>query len=396
MISLILTGHMRSLFKQNTYYSYYFYNLNLVFFNKIIKDSSNEYTSNKTDSALLNFVEYLGGNPQSIRMEYPSNESFNDNVFSSERKMMSTIVKNKNEPGFRLHAKGAPEIILSRCGYYLDSNGSAIKMTKAKYEMIVSDVFEKMASNGLRTICVAYRDFLSDKELNWHDEANVLNDMICLCLVGIEDDIRRSIHIGIEKFHKNEVAVRLVTGDDIKMATNIAKKCGIISSEDEFLILDSKEFNQKIRDKNGDIQQELFDQVWPKLKVLARSSPEDKYNLVNGIMESKIGINPEVVAMTGRRDHDGRAMRKADVSIAMGVQGTDGAKESSDIIIFDDHIFSFYFAIIWGRTVYDSIAKFLQFQFTSNIVAGVFTLTCAIFYNVKIFEFLIIFFKLFI
>ena len=92
----------------------------------------------------------------------------------------------------------------------------------------------------------------------------------------------------------------MVTGDNVNTATSIALKCGIIKPGDNFLVLESNEFNQKIRDSNGQYSQKLFDKIWPRLRVLARSSPQDKYILVNGIVESKLSANREVVAVTGK------------------------------------------------------------------------------------------------
>ncbi len=169
----------------------------------------------------------------------------------------------------------------------------------------------------------------------------------------------------------------MVTGDNLNTATSIAIKCGIIKPNDNFLVLESKEFNKKIRDSSGEINQNLLDKVWPNLRVLARSSPQDKYNLINGIVESKLYSNREVVAVTGDGTNDGPALKRADIGFAMGIQGTDVAKEASDIILTDDNFSSIVKAVMWGRNVYDAIAKFLQFQLTANTVAGVFSVACA-------------------
>ncbi|VDM30978.1 unnamed protein product [Hydatigera taeniaeformis] len=115
----------------------------------------------------------------------------------------------------------------------------------------------------------------------------------------------------------------------------------------------------------------LLSQVWPRLRVLARSTPQDKYILVNGIIGSHLRPNREVVAVTGDGTNDGPALKRADVGFAMGLAGTDVAKEASDIILTDDNFSSIVKAVMWGRNVYDSIAKFLQFQLTVNVVAVV-------------------------
>lgn len=117
------------------------------------------------------------------------------------------------------------------------------------------------------------------------------------------------------------------------------------------------------------MSQKKFDEVWPKLRVLARSSPQDKYTLVKGIIDSKLNPTREIVAVTGDGTNDGPALKKADVGFAMGIAGTDVAKEASDIILTDDNFRSIVKAVMWGRNVYDSISKFLQFQLTVNLVA---------------------------
>jgi len=167
------------------------------------------------------------------------------------------------------------------------------------------------------------------------------------------------------------VTVRMITGDNIDTARAIAIKCGIVDPSRKFLVADSQEFNRIIRDENDQVVQEQLDTVWPTLRVMARASPMDKYILVNGIIESKLNKNREVVAVTGDGTNDGPALKKADVGFAMGIAGTDVAKEASDIIITDDNFSSIVKAIMWGRNVYDSVSKFLQFQLTVNVVAVV-------------------------
>ena len=349
---------------------------------------------NKTECGLLGLVGDLGGSYEQIRTENPTESFTKVYTFNSARKMMSTIVKNKKaQNGFRLYSKGASEIVLGKCSYYLDSNGNAVRLSEEKQNELIKNVVEVMAMDGLRTICVAYRDFVSSSERfqfqnadnitffdqvpNWDDEANILSSFTCVCIVGIEDPVRAEVPEAIRKCQKSGVVVRMVTGDNINTATSIATKCGIVKPNDDFLILESKEFNKRIRDQSGEVQQDLLDKVWPRLRVLARSSPQDKYILVNGIVESKLNTNREVVAVTGDGTNDGPALKRADVGFAMGIQGTDVAKEASDIILTDDNFSSIVKAMMWGRNVYDAIAKFLQFQLTANLVAGVFSIICA-------------------
>jgi calcium-translocating P-type ATPase len=173
----------------------------------------------------------------------------------------------------------------------------------------------------------------------------------------------------------------MVTGDNISTARSIATKCGILKPGDGGVILEGKDFNARVRDEKGEVQQELLDQVWPTLRVLARSSPTDKYILVKGIIDSDISDHREVVAVTGDGTNDGPALKKADVGFAMGIAGTDVAKEASDIILTDDNFTSIVKAVMWGRNVYDSIAKFLQFQLTVTMVAVAVAMVGACAYN---------------
>uniref|UniRef100_A0A672KHK5 Calcium-transporting ATPase n=1 Tax=Sinocyclocheilus grahami TaxID=75366 RepID=A0A672KHK5_SINGR len=181
----------------------------------------------------------------------------------------------------------------------------------------------------------------------------------------------------IRKCQRAGITVRMVTGDNLNTARAISTKCGILQPGDDFLCLEGKEFNRRIRNEKGEIEQERIDKIWPKLRVLARSSPTDKHTLVKGIIDSTVLERRQVVAVTGDGTNDGPALKKADVGFAMGIAGTDVAKEASDIILTDDNFSSIVKAVMWGRNVYDSISKFLQFQLTVNVVAVIVAFTGA-------------------
>ncbi|KAK9890130.1 hypothetical protein WA026_008939 [Henosepilachna vigintioctopunctata] len=346
-------------------------------------DEANELpkqVGNKTECALLGFVIGLGKSYQTVRDDYPEESFTRVYTFNSVRKSMSTVIPRKGG-GYRLFTKGASEMILNKCAFIFGHDGRLEKFTRDMQERLLKQVIEPMACDGLRTICVAFRDFVPGKaeinqvhiesEPNWDDEENIVNNLTCICVVGIEDPVRPEVPEAIRKCQKAGITVRMVTGDNINTARSIATKCGIVKPNEDFLILEGKDFNKRIRDSSGEVQQHLLDKVWPKLRVLARSSPTDKYTLVKGIIESKISENREVVAVTGDGTNDGPALKKADVGFAMGIAGTDVAKEASDIILTDDNFSSIVKAVMWGRNVYDSIAKFLQFQLTVNVVAVV-------------------------
>uniref|UniRef100_A0A8C2B4F4 Calcium-transporting ATPase n=1 Tax=Cyprinus carpio TaxID=7962 RepID=A0A8C2B4F4_CYPCA len=333
------------------------------------------HVGNKTECALLGLVLDLKRDYQPIRDEVPEEKLYKVYTFNSSRKSMSTVLKNTSGPGFRMYSKGASEIVLRKCSHILDASGQP-RVFKAKdRDEMVRKVIEPMACDGLRTICIAMRDFTTEPD--WDNEADILNDLTCICVVGIEDPVRHEVPEAISKCQRAGITVRMVTGDNINTARAIATKCGILQPGEDFLCLEGKDFNQQIRNDKGEVEQERLDKVWPKLRVLARSSPTDKHTLVKGIIDSTVGETRQVVAVTGDGTNDGPALKKADVGFAMGIAGTDVAKEASDIILTDDNFTSIVKAVMWGRNVYDSISKFLQFQLTVNVVAVIVAFTGA-------------------
>ncbi|KAJ8249622.1 hypothetical protein COCON_G00228380 [Conger conger] len=315
---------------------------------------------NKTECALLGFALDLKRDYQAIRRDIPEEKLYKVYTFNSVRN------------------KGASEILLKKCCRILTANGEPRLFRPRDREDMVKQVIEPMASEGLRTICLAYRDFpVADGPPDWEDENGILAGLTCLCVVGIEDPVRLEVPDAIRKCQRAGITVRMVTGDNINTARAIATKCGILQPGSDFLCMEGKEFNRRIRNEKGEIEQERIDKIWPKLRVLARSSPTDKHTLVKGIIDSTVVEQRQVVAVTGDGTNDGPALKKADVGFAMGIAGTDVAKEASDIILTDDNFSSIVKAVMWGRNVYDSISKFLQFQLTVNVVAVIVAFTGA-------------------
>ncbi|KAM4583214.1 plasma membrane calcium-transporting ATPase 2-like isoform 4-T4 [Fundulus diaphanus] len=335
------------------------------------------HVGNKTECALLGLVLELKRDYQPIRDEIPEEKMYKVYTFNSSRKSMSTVLQNP-DGSFRMYSKGASEIVLRKCTRILDAQGQPRVFKSKDREEMVRKVIEPMACDGLRTICVAYRDFPAEAgEPNWDNENDILSELTCIAVVGIEDPVRPEVPAAISKCQRAGITVRMVTGDNINTARAIATKCGILLPGEDFLCLEGKEFNMEIRNDKGEVEQERLDKVWPKLRVLARSSPTDKHTLVKGIIDSTVGETRQVVAVTGDGTNDGPALKKADVGFAMGIAGTDVAKEASDIILTDDNFTSIVKAVMWGRNVYDSISKFLQFQLTVNVVAVIVAFTGA-------------------
>ncbi|XP_010617513.1 plasma membrane calcium-transporting ATPase 2 isoform X1 [Fukomys damarensis] len=331
---------------------------------------------NKTECGLLGFVLDLKQDYEPVRSQMPEEKLYKVYTFNSVRKSMSTVIKMPDE-SFRMYSKGASEIVLKKCCRILSGAGEPRVFRPRDRDEMVKKVIEPMACDGLRTICVAYRDFPGNPEPDWDNENDILSDLTCICVVGIEDPVRPEVPEAIRKCQRAGITVRMVTGDNINTARAIAIKCGIIHPGEDFLCLEGKEFNRRIRNEKGEIEQERIDKIWPKLRVLARSSPTDKHTLVKGIIDSTHTEQRQVVAVTGDGTNDGPALKKADVGFAMGIAGTDVAKEASDIILTDDNFSSIVKAVMWGRNVYDSISKFLQFQLTVNVVAVIVAFTGA-------------------
>uniref|UniRef100_A0A672P746 Calcium-transporting ATPase n=1 Tax=Sinocyclocheilus grahami TaxID=75366 RepID=A0A672P746_SINGR len=323
---------------------------------------------NKTECALLGLVRDLKQDYPAVREQIPEEKLYKVYTFNSVRKSMSTVIQMP-DGSFRLYSKGASEILLKKCSFILGRDGEARAFRPRDKDEMVKKVIEPMACDGLRTICIAYRELPADPMPDWENETDIVSNLICITVVGIEDPVRPEVPEAIRKCQRAGITVRMVTGDNINTARAIAAKCGIIHPGDDFLCMEGKDFNRRIRNEKGEIEQERIDKIWPKLRVLARSSPTDKHTLVKGIIDSTIVEKRQVVAVTGDGTNDGPALKKADVGFAMGIAGTDVAKEASDIILTDDNFSSIVKAVMWGRNVYDSISKFLQFQLTVNVVA---------------------------
>jgi len=214
------------------------------------------------------------------------------------------------------------------------------------------------------------------------DRASVECDLVMVGIFGLMDPLRPGIRDAVEQCHRSGINVRMVTGDHLDVAVAISKEAGIISdidlaqNEDGYLCMEGKTFREmvggivsKVDSTNGTRvdnvgNRRAFREVTKKLRVLARSSPEDKYLLVTGLRDEGA-----VVAVTGDGTNDAPALNKADVGFAMGISGTDVARNASDIILTNDNFCSIITAIKYGRNIYDGVRKFLQFQITVNLVA---------------------------
>lgn len=311
--------------------------------------------------------------------------------FNSKRKRMSTVIENletSNPYGKRIHVKGASEIVKSCCSHYLDEDGNVKDLTddmNSKLDGHIND----FAENALRTIALAYKDILPNEHGVEHDEPKdeeVKNieksGLTLICIFGIQDVIRDEVPGAVDEITEAGVTVRMVTGDNLVTAKAIAIDCKLITREEkdkEFVCMEGPEFYKmmggltKTDGKEAVKNFEVFSRIAKKLKVMARSRPEDKYLMVTGLRQMG-----HTVAVTGDGTNDAPALKKADVGFAMGMTGTDTCKEAADILITDDNFKSIVKACMWGRNVYDNIKRFLQFQLTVNVGACIITFIGAV------------------
>eukprot|EP00731_Ephydatia_muelleri_P021912 Em0014g503a len=334
-----------------------------------------DQVGNITECALLGFVRELGVlvlfalgiDYEALRAQHPTETFVKVFTFNSARKSMSTVIPLEGG-GYRLLTKGASEIILYKCTQIMGNEGEIL--------------FIRLRL-GLRLgLGLGLRDFPSDTSCSVSatdvdNESEVVSSLTFLAIVGIQDPVRPEVPACIKQCQDAGIVVRMVTGDNLDTAKAIAEKCGIIQ-RDRAYMMEGKDFNKKIRDYGGKVVQMKMDAIWPRLLVLARSSPKDKYTLVDGIIKSNYKSRTQVVAVTGDGTNDAPALKRADIGFAMGIAGTDVAKEACDIILIDDNFASIVKAVMWGRNIYDAISKFLQFQLTVNVVAVTLALTSAI------------------
>lgn len=281
---------------------------------------------NTTDKAIMSYI----GCDEKTKYKIIKKEEFNS-------KMKYSQVETDYNNG-TIFIKGAYEKVIEKCTKYRKENGEErILINKNEIEKFIS----KKTEEGKRAIALAYKSKTSPS-------------YTLLGFILMKDNIRKEAYEGIKKIQNAQIQVVMVTGDAKNTALNIAKELKIVSSKND-IILTSNEFNK--------MTDEEVKKILPNLKVLSRSLPQDKNRLVRLSQELQL-----IVGMTGDGVNDAPALKKADVGFSMG-SGTEIAKETSDIVIIDDNINSISTAILYGRTIFKSIRKFIIFQLSVNICA---------------------------
>ncbi|KAG2671737.1 hypothetical protein I3760_13G009000 [Carya illinoinensis] len=319
------------------------------------KDSKKNIIGSPTETALIEFGLLLGGDINTFREDY---KIVRVEPFNSVKKKMSVLVALPDGGGFRAFCKGASEIILETCDKIVKADGETTQLSKEQKKGI-TDVINGFACEALRTLCLAFKDIEGASNVDSIPD----NGYTLIAVVGIKDPVRPGVKEAVETCLAAGITVRMVTGDNINTAKAIAKECGILTEDG--LAIEGSDF----RNKSPQEMKELI----PKLQVMARSLPSDKHTLVIQLRN----VFKEVVSVTGDGTNDAPALHEADIGLAMGIAGTEVAKESADVIIMDDNFTTIINVARWGRSVYINIQKFVQFQLTVNVVALMLNFICA-------------------
>jgi Ca2+-transporting ATPase len=324
-----------------------------------LKNGKITIIGNTTEGALLNWLA-AGAWVSSATIDYrevrTQNAALHHFPFSSERKRMTTVASIRDNAVSLV--KGAPEAILALCTHYTESNGETRELTPAIRDTITAQI-ATAATDAMRTLAFAHREVpntLPHTDEGFHTHRDVCETQLTFDgWVGIRDPLRDDVKQAIAECRAAGIEVKMITGDNIETASAIAREVGLLDSPDaiamthaEFDAMSDEELTAKL----------------PRLRVLARALPGDKYRLVRLLQSQN-----HVVAMTGDGTNDAPALKRADVGLAMGISGTEVAKEASKIVLLDDAFSTIVRGVQWGRALYENIQRFIQFQLTINVSA---------------------------
>ena len=299
-----------------------------------------------TEASLIVMAQKAGFDKQKVLVKYPS---LRELPFDSERKRMSTIHR-WNDTQDIIFTKGAYSDTIKQCDR-IQVNGQVRKMTQADL-IRTKKANADYASRGLRSMALAYRIIDQDTDINKIDIAHAEQHLIFVGLATMSDPPRPEIYDAVKRCHQAKIRIIMVTGDSKLTAKSVAVKIGITS--DKARVISGTELNQM---SDEELRQVLQGEV-----IFARVAPEQKYRIVKNCQ-----ANGEIVASTGDGVNDAPALKQADIGIAMGMTGTDVAKDAANMILTDDNFASIVAAIEEGRAVYSNIRKFLTYILTSNV-----------------------------
>ena len=318
----------------------------LVYSNMLCNDTKigneGELTGDPTETALVDMAFKLDFDP-SIYDRMPRVEEI---PFDSDRKLMTTV--NEINGKYIVYTKGGVDELLKRCNSYLE-NGE-VKEDIEEYAKTIRQHNENMAKEALRVLSCAYKEI--DHKPSKEEMKEIENNLTFIGMVGMIDPPREEAKKAVKKCKTAGIKTVMITGDHKITATAIAKKLGILEKEEEAITgLDLEKMTDEELAKNV-----------RKYSVYARVSPEHKVRIVKAWQK-----NGEIVAMTGDGVNDSPALKTANIGCAMGIVGTDVAKEAADVILTDDNFATIVSAVEEGRRIYDNILKVIQFLLSSNV-----------------------------
>ena len=304
--------------------------------------SDNELTGDPTETALVSMGFDLSFDP-ALFNHYPRVEEF---PFDSDRKLMTTVHKDGDK--YLVYTKGGVDELLRRCSsYIIDGN---IKNNIEEYKSEISIKNEEMAKEALRVLAMGYKEL--DHMPSRDEMVEIEKDLIYVGMVGMIDPPRQEAKVAVDKCKSAGIKTVMITGDHKITATAIAKQLGILEDDSEAITgAELEKMSQEDLEKNI-----------RHYSVYARVSPEHKVRIVKAWQSQG-----EIVAMTGDGVNDAPALKTANIGCAMGIVGTDVAKEAADVILTDDNFATVVSAVEEGRRIYDNILKAIQFLLSSNV-----------------------------
>ncbi|WP_409227332.1 cation-translocating P-type ATPase [Gudongella sp. SC589] len=309
------------------------------------KDDLFKILGDPTEGALLTLAEKGGIRSKTINGKYPRIKEI---PFDSERKMMTTFHEMAGKDEIVSFTKGAPDIIINRCNKIL-LDGDVIKLTDDVRERL-QDQNSAFSRDALRVLALAFREYQKVPEEPSTEEHE--KDMIFVGLTGMIDPPRPEARDAIAKCKNAGINTIMITGDYRETAFAIAKDLGLAEKEEQAIM----------GSKIDSISDQELREVVKETKVFARVSPEHKVRIVTALR-----ANGDIAAMTGDGVNDAMAIKKADIGIAMGITGTDVAKNTADMILTDDNFASIVAAVEEGRIIFSNIKKFVYFLLSCNI-----------------------------
>lgn len=302
-----------------------------------------------TEAALITLARKAGLEPLELDKEHPEIKEFS---FDSARKLMSSVRFWGKDNEIYVFVKGAPERILEKCTHEWD-HGKLSTIRKSTTKLVL-DTNEKLASEALRNLGYAFKILPKNTDVNKLTMEGAESNLTYLGMVSMLDPLREEVPMAMQDAHNANISVSIITGDYATTAQAIAIKAGLAQSKDDITLIVGDDV-KKMSDK------QILTATLTGSVIFSRVSPEDKLRIVGLIKDSG-----RVVAVTGDGINDAPALKRADIGVAMGITGTDVAKQSSDIVLLDDSFHTLIGAVQQGRIVYQNIKKGTLSCFTSN------------------------------